>query len=195
VCFPLSKSKRAHAKHFGANICHLKHRLFAPLLRPEDLCYRPEARLLRMVCGATCNCTDPYTNAWWKVTWMQCVKPFLHLKICTHCCQRWWFGNGNSFKTQQFGLFTCSSCLIQNIYTEKIFNIHVISLLKRCWWDISHVTEVPATGCQPTCLSLATDQLKLPGSCKDQPSNRAWNETWDTYIPAMKFVIGFLVRI
>lgn len=80
-----------------------------------DLCYRPEARLLRMVCGATCNCTDPYTNAWWKV---------------------------------------------------------------------------PATGCQPTCLSLATDQLKLPGSCKDQPSNRAWNETWDTYIPAMKFVIG-----
>ena len=119
MCFPLSKSKRAHAKHFGANICHLKHRLFAPLLRPEDLCYRPEARLLRMVCGATCNCTDPYTNAWWKVTWMQCVKPFLHLKICTHCCQRWWFGNGNSFKTQQFGLFTCSSCFIQNIYTEK----------------------------------------------------------------------------
>ena len=57
------------------------------------------------------------------------------------------------------------------------------------------MTEVPATGCQPTCLSLATDQLKLPGSCKDQPSNRAWNETWDTYIPAMKFVIGFLVRI
>ena len=126
MCFPLSKSKRAHAKHFGANICHLKHRLFAPLLRPEDLCYRPEARLLRMVCGATCNCTDPYTNAWWKVTWMQCVKPFLHLKICTHCCQRWWFGNGNSFKTQQFGLFTCSSCPYSKYLYRKTYSTFML---------------------------------------------------------------------
>ena len=54
-------------------------------------------------------------------------------------------------------------------------------------------SEVPATGCQPSCLSLATDQLTLPGSCKDQPSNSAWNETWDTYIPAMQFIVGFLV--
>ncbi len=68
---------------------------------------------------------------------------------------------------------------------------------KECQVYISRVcvskSEVPATGCQPSCLSLATDRLTLPGSCKDQPSNSAWNETWDTYIPAMQFVVGFLV--
>lgn len=98
-------------------------------------------------------------------------------------------------KHSSLGCLHVLHVLFKIFIQKNIFNIHVISLLKRCWWDISHVTEVPATGCQPTCLSLATDQLKLPGSCKDQPSNRAWNETWDTYIPAMKFVIGFLVRI
>ena len=70
---------------------------------------------------------------------------------------------------------------------------------KECQVYISRVcvskSEVPATGCQPSCLSLATDQLTLPGSCKDQPANSAWNETWDTYIPAMQFVVGFLVYV
>eukprot|EP00434_Breviolum_minutum_P004569 symbB.v1.2.004031.t2/scaffold227.1/size261201/17 len=41
----------------------------------EDLaheCSRPEARLLRLVCGETCGCTDPFASPWHKVQTQGC---------------------------------------------------------------------------------------------------------------------------
>ncbi|CAK9067330.1 Vacuolar protein sorting-associated protein 11-like [Durusdinium trenchii] len=35
-------------------------------------CDRPEARLLRMVCGVTCGCSDPYSSPWHKVPSQGC---------------------------------------------------------------------------------------------------------------------------
>ena len=32
-----------------------------------DLCSMPDARLLRVVCGATCGCTELRTSAWHRV--------------------------------------------------------------------------------------------------------------------------------
>eukprot|EP00439_Symbiodinium_sp_Y106_P047046 s80_g6.t1 len=42
-----------------------------------DLCSMPDARLLRVVCGATCGCTELRTSAWHKVESMGCAKPCL----------------------------------------------------------------------------------------------------------------------
>jgi len=39
----------------------------------KDLCPRPDARLLRMICGATCGCSNPYASAWHKVTPQGCI--------------------------------------------------------------------------------------------------------------------------
>ena len=48
-----------------------------------DLCYHHDARLLRMMCGATCNCTNPYSNAWYKVPNLGCSQSCLDLAINT----------------------------------------------------------------------------------------------------------------
>ncbi|CAK9112678.1 unnamed protein product [Durusdinium trenchii] len=39
----------------------------------KHLCNDPNARLLRMVCGHTCGCTDPLASAWHKVTAQGCI--------------------------------------------------------------------------------------------------------------------------
>lgn len=39
----------------------------------KDLCSDPDARLLRMICGATCGCSNPYASAWHKVTTQGCL--------------------------------------------------------------------------------------------------------------------------
>lgn len=38
-----------------------------------DLCSMSDARLLRVVCGETCGCTEPRTSAWYKVEHMGCA--------------------------------------------------------------------------------------------------------------------------
>ncbi|CAJ1403798.1 unnamed protein product [Effrenium voratum] len=40
-------------------------------------CSLPDARLLRMVCGATCGCNDPYASAWHKVPSQGCIPACL----------------------------------------------------------------------------------------------------------------------
>ncbi|CAE7525601.1 unnamed protein product [Symbiodinium pilosum] len=42
-----------------------------------DLCGRPDARLLRTICGDTCACTSPVSNPWYKVEEQGCAKPCL----------------------------------------------------------------------------------------------------------------------
>ena len=43
----------------------------------QHLCSLPDARLLRMVCGATCGCNDPYASAWHKVPAQGCIPDCL----------------------------------------------------------------------------------------------------------------------
>ena len=45
----------------------------------QSLCSLPDARLLRMVCGATCGRNDPYASAWpWHmVTSQGCIPQCL----------------------------------------------------------------------------------------------------------------------
>lgn len=38
----------------------------------EELCRRPDARMLRLICGQTCGCTDPYASPWHKVQSQGC---------------------------------------------------------------------------------------------------------------------------
>ncbi|CAK9029597.1 unnamed protein product [Durusdinium trenchii] len=44
-----------------------------------DLCTLPEARLLRMICGITCNCTNPYATHWYKVPAQGCSESCLQI--------------------------------------------------------------------------------------------------------------------
>eukprot|EP00439_Symbiodinium_sp_Y106_P080527 s516_g19.t1 len=45
----------------------------------RGMCNRADNRLLRMVCGETCGCTDPYTSAWYKVAAQGCAPVCLEL--------------------------------------------------------------------------------------------------------------------
>ncbi|CAK9040759.1 unnamed protein product [Durusdinium trenchii] len=40
----------------------------------SDLCDRPDAGLLRIVCGRTCGCTDPHSKVWFKVPALGCSE-------------------------------------------------------------------------------------------------------------------------
>ena len=44
-----------------------------------DLCPLTDARMLRMVCGDTCGCTDPLSSAWFKVEPQGCGRHCLDL--------------------------------------------------------------------------------------------------------------------
>ncbi|CAK9051514.1 Vacuolar protein sorting-associated protein 11-like [Durusdinium trenchii] len=44
-----------------------------------DLCDLPEARLLRMICGVTCKCSDPFASHWYKVPYHGCADSCLEL--------------------------------------------------------------------------------------------------------------------
>jgi len=39
----------------------------------SHLCNRPDARALRLMCGDTCGCTDPYSSPWYKVKAQGCA--------------------------------------------------------------------------------------------------------------------------
>lgn len=43
----------------------------------KHLCSLPDARLLRMVCGNTCGCSDPYASVWHKVPTQGCLPACL----------------------------------------------------------------------------------------------------------------------
>ncbi|CAJ1387821.1 unnamed protein product [Effrenium voratum] len=43
----------------------------------QFLCSLPDARLLRMVCGSTCGCNNPYASAWHKVPSQGCMPACL----------------------------------------------------------------------------------------------------------------------
>ena len=45
----------------------------------RGMCNGVESRLLRMVCGETCGCTDPYSSAWYKVAAHGCQPTCLQL--------------------------------------------------------------------------------------------------------------------
>ncbi|CAK9024472.1 Vacuolar protein sorting-associated protein 11-like [Durusdinium trenchii] len=44
-----------------------------------DLCNLPEARLLRMVCGVTCECSNPFASGWYKVLYHGCSEGCLEM--------------------------------------------------------------------------------------------------------------------
>ncbi|CAJ1327983.1 unnamed protein product [Effrenium voratum] len=55
-----------------------------------DLCLLPSARLLRMICGDTCGCTDPLSSGWHKVPAHGCTDSCLQLardEMATLPCQ------------------------------------------------------------------------------------------------------------
>ena len=43
----------------------------------QDLCYLPEARMLRYLCGATCGCASAGTSTWYKVARQGCSESCL----------------------------------------------------------------------------------------------------------------------
>ena len=45
----------------------------------RGMCNGVESRLLRLVCGEACGCTDPYGSAWYKVAAQGCQPPCLQL--------------------------------------------------------------------------------------------------------------------
>ncbi|CAE7827533.1 unnamed protein product [Symbiodinium sp. CCMP2456] len=55
-----------------------------------DLCSMSDARLLRVVCGQTCGCTELRTSPWHKVEHMGCAKPCLEeaeVKLQSASCE------------------------------------------------------------------------------------------------------------
>eukprot|EP00439_Symbiodinium_sp_Y106_P059862 s624_g8.t1 len=56
----------------------------------QDKCDDPDARLLRMVCGETCGCIDPFSSPWYKVPAQGCAAACLELgraQLQNHSCQ------------------------------------------------------------------------------------------------------------
>ncbi|CAJ1425658.1 unnamed protein product [Effrenium voratum] len=55
----------------------------------QDMCHRLDARLLRLVCGQTCECTDPFSSPWYKTEAQGCSSTCLRLarrnKPNNHC--------------------------------------------------------------------------------------------------------------
>ena len=55
----------------------------------REHCDAPEARLLRMVCGETCGCMDPFSSAWYKVEAHGCATSclqFVPQRLQNHSC-------------------------------------------------------------------------------------------------------------
>ena len=48
-------------------------------LELKDQCNRLNARLLRLVCGQTCGCTDPYSSPWYKTETQGCASTCLRI--------------------------------------------------------------------------------------------------------------------
>ena len=49
-----------------------------------DLCLLPSARLLRMICGDTCGCTDPLSSGWHLAEGLTRSSPALFGLLATH---------------------------------------------------------------------------------------------------------------
>ncbi|CAE7330147.1 unnamed protein product [Symbiodinium sp. CCMP2592] len=48
-------------------------------LELKDQCSRLNARLLRLVCGQTCGCTDPYSSPWYRTETQGCASTCLRI--------------------------------------------------------------------------------------------------------------------
>ncbi|CAE7358401.1 unnamed protein product [Symbiodinium natans] len=53
----------------------------------RGMCDAVESRLLRLVCGETCGCTDPYSNSWFKVPVQGCTPACLGVAESTLSAQ------------------------------------------------------------------------------------------------------------
>ena len=104
----------------------------------QSLCSLPDARLLRMVCGATCGCNDPYASAWHKVISQGCIP---------QCLQE---------ATAQLAASTCEDRIVEeewtlfwNIYPDAMSYFYSVDVRKSPAYEslLNMSNTMKSTGC------------------------------------------------
>ena len=127
----------------------------------KSFCSVPDARLLRMVCGATCGCNDPYASAWHKVPSQGCIPA---------CLQS---------ATDQLAASTCEDHIVAEEW-EVFWNIYPDAVTAYYNNDVSKSSIYPAvlnlssfmksTGCAGlTNPSFDSDLLSRARWCEGHP--------------------------
>ncbi|CAJ1384007.1 unnamed protein product [Effrenium voratum] len=133
------------------------------------LCSRPDARLLRMVCGATCGCNDPFASAWHKVPSQGCIPS---------CLQ---------YATDQLAASTCEDQLVQEEW-ELFWDLYPDAISAFFNTDVSQSSIYPAlVNLSNVMKSMGCSALRNPSFQDELVSRTRWCEG---YLPLFRPLAG-----